>query len=157
MNDLHPAGIEFIEQVSVLAESAGLPRVGGRIVGLLMLTGDPVSMDDLATSLHASRGSVSGNIRLLESRGLVQRVSRLGERRDLFVIDSSFPEALLERSLQEQRAIRSAAMRARRDLPLQWKRARVSLERIEQFTALSIEAAESMLASWRRIAEVRQD
>lgn len=149
MTTLHPAAVEFIERVSLLAESAGIPRIGGCILGLLVLEESPLSLDDLASRLQASRGSVSVNVRLLETRGVVRRVSRLGERRDLFEIDESFPVRMIERSLEEQRTMHLAATEARRRLPDRYPGAKAALRRIEAFTSISVESMERIVAQWR--------
>ena len=57
--------------MGVALESDGLPRIAGRIFGLLLVSEDARSLDDLAAELRVSKGSVSTNARLLEQRGLV--------------------------------------------------------------------------------------
>jgi DNA-binding transcriptional regulator GbsR (MarR family) len=53
-----------------------------------LLIADPPeqSAEQLAESLHASRGAISQNTRVLVQMGLVQRVRKPGERRDYFRI-----------------------------------------------------------------------
>ncbi|MEQ6249434.1 MarR family transcriptional regulator [Sulfitobacter sp. HNIBRBA3233] len=75
---------EFIEKVGMITQAEGLPRIAGRVFGLLIFDGDAVSFGDLATRLEVSRGSISNSIRLLEERGLVKRIARPGDRQDYF-------------------------------------------------------------------------
>ena len=56
----------FIERMGLAFESDGLPRIAGRIFGLLLLSEDCRSLDELAAELKVSKGSVSTNARLLE-------------------------------------------------------------------------------------------
>lgn len=149
MKPLHPASVEFIEQISLISESAGIPRIGGRILGLLVVEEDALSAEDLASLLQISRASVSTNTRLLESHGVIRRVSHLGDRRVLFEIDPSYPDRLIERSLEEQRALRAISTATRLKLPAESVRARAVLRRIEAFTELSVETTERMLQAWR--------
>jgi DNA-binding MarR family transcriptional regulator len=68
------------------------------MLGLLLLTPDELSIDEIAEGLRVSRASVSTNARQLEAWGLVERVSHLGDRRDFYRIA---PE--LERTLVRHR------------------------------------------------------
>ena len=61
--------VDFIERMGLALESDGLPRIAGRIFGLLLVSEDARSLDDLAAELRVSKGSVSTNARLLEQRG----------------------------------------------------------------------------------------
>ena len=73
---MDPQTVNFIERMGVALDSDGLPRIAGRIFGLLLVSEDPRSLDDLAAELRVSKGSVSTNARLLEQRGLLERVCR---------------------------------------------------------------------------------
>jgi DNA-binding transcriptional regulator GbsR (MarR family) len=59
--------------------------MAGRVYGALLVADPPeMSADELASMLKASRGSISTSTRMLELMGLVERLSKLGERRDYF-------------------------------------------------------------------------
>lgn len=65
----------FIEDISLYFEQMGLPRMAGRILGVLLISDPPEqSMNDLAEVLHASKSSISTNTRLLDQMGLIERV-----------------------------------------------------------------------------------
>ena len=65
-----------------MVEAQGLPRMAGRILGALLVADPPEqTADQLAATLHASRSSISTMTRLLERTGLIDRVSRPGDRR----------------------------------------------------------------------------
>jgi hypothetical protein len=72
----------YIEDVARYFEEAGLPRVGGRLIGALVVA-EPreQSAVDLAHRLRASRGSISTMGRLLIAAGIVERRTRPGHRR----------------------------------------------------------------------------
>ncbi len=149
MRALHKAAIEFIEQISLQAESAGFSRISGRIIGLLVIEQKPLSFDDLASDLQISRGSVSANTQLLEARRVIRRVSRIGKRKDFFELDPDFPERFLERHLTDQRALRQIAVDTRHKLPDRYKNSKEALHRVEQFCAMAVTATENMLEEWR--------
>ena len=75
---------DFIDRMGLALESDGLPRIAGRIFGLLLVSEDCRSLDDLASELRVSKGSVSTNARLLEQRGVLERNSRPSDRRDYY-------------------------------------------------------------------------
>ena len=66
-------------------EAEGRPRMAGRVLAFLLVCEPPERMAaELARELHASAGSISTMTRLLEGAGLIERVSRAGERADRF-------------------------------------------------------------------------
>ena len=75
---------EFIEGMGVIAQSDGLPRIAGRLIGLMVLEQGPFSFSDLAIKLSVSRASISTNTRLLENMGIIDRVGKQGDRQDYF-------------------------------------------------------------------------
>jgi DNA-binding transcriptional regulator GbsR (MarR family) len=75
---------EFVERLALSLESDGLPRIAGRIFALLLLCEQAMSLDAITASIGASKGSASVNTRLLEQRGLIERVSHQGDRRDYY-------------------------------------------------------------------------
>jgi Predicted transcriptional regulators len=75
---------EFVERLALSLESDGLPRIAGRIFALLLLCEQAMSLDAITLSIGASKASASVNTRLLEQRGLIERVSLQGDRRDYY-------------------------------------------------------------------------
>lgn len=81
---LSEARAAFIEKVGMALQAEGKSRIAGRLFGLLIFDGKPISFGDLAAELQVSRGSVSSNARFLEERGVIKRISKAGERQDYF-------------------------------------------------------------------------
>ena len=65
----------FVEDISLYFEQMGLPRMAGRVLGVLLIS-DPAqqSLNDLCEVLQASKSSVSTTTRLLTEMGLIERV-----------------------------------------------------------------------------------
>jgi DNA-binding transcriptional regulator GbsR (MarR family) len=93
---LSPELTRFIENMGLYFESSGIPRIGGRILGLLMIAHEPLSADDLSKILKVSRASLSTNLRMLMSSGLVEKTSALHDRTTYYI----FPDASLEQRMQ---------------------------------------------------------
>lgn len=94
---MRPEEEQFVESVAGMLAASGLPRMAGRIWGYLLIC-EPMEQTggDLATALHASRGSISGMVRLLEPAGLVRRSTRRGDRREWFSVPPGSVIAILE-------------------------------------------------------------
>ncbi len=79
----------FAEEMGLIIEQLGMPRMAGRILGWMFVSGEEFqSIDELAGALQASRGSISTMTRLLIHSGMLERVALPGQRRDHFRIKS---------------------------------------------------------------------
>ncbi len=74
----------FIEQMGLFAQTEGAPRIAGQILGYLLVEGDPRTLTQMAAELKISKASASTNARLLEMRGMLRRVSPVGQRGDAY-------------------------------------------------------------------------
>jgi DNA-binding transcriptional regulator GbsR (MarR family) len=79
-----PRAHQFVERFAVALETDGFPRIAGRIFALLMISDSEMSLDSIAETVGASKASVSVNTRFLETKGLIERISRTGDRRDYY-------------------------------------------------------------------------
>lgn len=91
----------FIEKMGLLAQADGLPRIAGRILAVLVIYDDPHSFSNLAEKLAVSRGSISTNTRLLVNLGLIERLTKKGERQDYFVLREN-PYTSLMRGIESR-------------------------------------------------------
>jgi len=81
LNSLQAQVVEFfVDGVRVL----GLPRSLGEIYGLLYISPDPLSLDDLVRLLDISKGSASQGLKTLRSLGAVRETDGNGERRTYY-------------------------------------------------------------------------
>lgn len=94
-----PCLASFIERAGCLCERDGLPRIAGRILGLMLVSAEPLSMDAIAERLGVSRASVSTDARRLVEQGVLERVGRPGDRKDYYRMAAESPERSLERKL----------------------------------------------------------
>ncbi|NKQ36990.1 MAG: hypothetical protein HF973_15430 [Chloroflexi bacterium] len=67
-----------------LAGFFGFNEVMGRLYGTLLMHPEPLSLDDLASGLKISKGSVSMNMRSLERWGMAEEVWVRGERKKYY-------------------------------------------------------------------------
>jgi DNA-binding transcriptional regulator GbsR (MarR family) len=75
----------FIEDIGLFFEQMGMPRMAGRILGVLLISDPPAqSITDIAQTLKASKSSISIMARLLVENGLIERVASPLPRRDYY-------------------------------------------------------------------------
>jgi DNA-binding transcriptional regulator GbsR (MarR family) len=75
----------FIEDIGLYFEQLGLPRMAGRILGVLLISDPPAqSINALSEKLHASKSSISIMARLLVERGLIEQAASPIPRRDYY-------------------------------------------------------------------------
>jgi DNA-binding transcriptional regulator GbsR (MarR family) len=98
----------FVEYLGCQMESDGYPRIAGRLFGALLLAPEDESLDDLADRLGVSKASVSLNARLLEERGLLERVGHSGDRRDFYRVSDDLFRRSMETRLARWRSFHDA-------------------------------------------------
>lgn len=76
----------FVEQMGLIAQNDGGPRIAGQILGYLLVEGEPRTLSQMAKALKISKASASTNARLLELKGAVRRVSPVGQRGDAYQV-----------------------------------------------------------------------
>ena len=70
-----------------MARYFGFSDVMGRLYGTLLMNPDPLSLDDLASKLQISKGSVSMNMRAIERWGMAKEVWVRGERKKFYAAE----------------------------------------------------------------------
>lgn len=75
---------QFVDLWGTMSSLWGINPTMARIHGLLYITGEALSMDDIMDRLGISRGNVSMNLTKLTEWGLVQRVHQRGDRKDRY-------------------------------------------------------------------------
>jgi DNA-binding MarR family transcriptional regulator len=140
-----------VEEVAMLFERDGLPRMAGRIFGWLLVCEPPEqTMEDLAAALQGSKASMSTMTRVLAGAGLIERVRPPGARRDHFRIHPGQWERLWRARLEQ---LRAATTLMRRGLDLLARRpapARLRLEELHEQYAFFERELPDVLARFSR-------
>jgi DNA-binding transcriptional regulator GbsR (MarR family) len=87
---LSTANTSVLEGLGQLASYFGFSKVMGQLYGALLLSPDPLSLDDLTIELRISKASVSTNLRTLEHMGIVREVWVKDDRRKFYRAESDF-------------------------------------------------------------------
>ncbi len=147
---MNAATSELVEQFGVIMEADQYPRVAGRIFGLLLLTEDTCSLEEVAEHLSLSKASVSTNIRQLEFRGIVERVSKPGDRRDHYRIASDILACTVEQRLARWRRMRAVVAAATASRAIKNKVIHDRLTLLEKAFGHMHDATARALEDWRR-------
>ncbi|WP_165245722.1 GbsR/MarR family transcriptional regulator [Paludisphaera soli] len=95
----------FVEHWGVMARAWGINSTMGELFALLYITGADWTAEDLRARLDVSRGNVSMNLRELMGWGVVRKVHRPGERRELYRAEADvwtlFQRIMAERKRRE--------------------------------------------------------
>lgn len=107
----------FIEQMGLITQADGGPRIAGRIMGLLIVEGRPFSLAEMAERLKISKASASTNARLLAKVGTIHQTSRAGDRQDYYEVgDNPYPR-MMETVTARMRAVAAMVREAESRFP----------------------------------------
>ncbi len=146
---LTPELSRFVENMGMYFENQGIPRIGGRILGLLMIAHRPLSAEDLARVLKVSRGSLSTNFRALLASGMVEKVPLYGDRRTYFAFSDAAMEHRTITGTRAASAFKKLVEQGLAALPPK-DPARRHLDASLVWSEMIIHAFEQVLAEWQR-------
>jgi DNA-binding transcriptional regulator GbsR (MarR family) len=101
---MRPEEQEFVDRWSRILASEGLPPVAGRLWAWLLIC-EPAdqTVEEIGQAIGASRGAISGAVRMLEPSGLIIRTKRRGDRREYW---RTSPDAVVHSLEAKERATR---------------------------------------------------
>lgn len=147
--ELNPGVVRFIERMGIYYERLGVSRIGGRILGLLMMARRPLTLDDMASLLHVSRASVSTNARMNVATGMVRHVSLPGDRRDYYVFSPNAWEERIAIGKPSTIELRDIVQEGLSALTPTNREGRTRLTETLAFCDVVEEATDEMMARWR--------
>jgi DNA-binding transcriptional regulator GbsR (MarR family) len=89
-NDLQSVNDSMLEGLGRLSEYFGFNKIMGQLYGALLLSPQPMPLDDLAVTLKKSKANVSTNLRTLEHMGVVREAWVRGDRRKFYEAETDF-------------------------------------------------------------------
>ncbi len=96
---------KFIQTWGALGSQWGINKTMAQIHALLMVSPEPLSMEDVMEELLISRGNASMNLRALMDWGIVYKEYKSGERKEFFTAEKDLDELAVkiakERSKRE--------------------------------------------------------
>jgi DNA-binding transcriptional regulator GbsR (MarR family) len=148
--------VSFADEMGLLYEDLGAPRIWGRVLGwLLVCEPDHQSAEDLANVLHASRGSISTATTALVRGGLVDRQTIRGDRRTYYRIRPEALTSVFEEQTRTAKRMRQATEQGLKLLDGESAERRRRLEAMYDLTVFYERESPALLERWHR--EHRQD
>lgn len=144
---------QFIENMGLHFEEYGVPRIGGKILGLLLISTRPVSPEEMSEVLQVSRSSISTNLRTLLMAGLAERISLPGERSDYYVFSDEGWETSLEMRLESIQNLREMAEEGLQGLG-QNHPAQERIQEMMEWADLVTSTYEKLIKEWQSRKEV---
>ena len=139
----------FIEGMGIYFENEGVPRIGGRILGLLLATPGPLSAEELANRLMVSRASISTNVRMLTASGLVEKIAFLDRRHTYYGMAGDVWGKAIIGGREKVMAFKSLAEQGLAALPV-GSEARLRLEEMVEWSNMMSEVYERVLIEWQK-------
>lgn len=94
---------KFVQTWGALGSQWGINKTMAQIHALLMVSHEPVSMEDIMEELQISRGNASMNLRALMDWGIVYKEYKVGERREFFTAEKDLDELAVKISKERSK------------------------------------------------------
>ncbi len=142
---LTPELQRFIQHMGGYFEGSGVPRIGGLILGLLIVAHEPLSAEQIAAVLKISRASISTNYRVLAAAGLAERFTSHADRNTYYTFPASAWEQILHMGTQRTMVFKRIIQEGLAAVPEQ----DIAHQRLE----LADDLSNSLLDLYRKVLE----
>lgn len=147
---------QFIERVGLYFEQYHLSRIGGRLLGLLLLSEHPLGLNEMAELLQVSLASVSTNIRLTTDFGMTERVSFPGDRRSYYQARPQLGMHNIQMKELGTRQLRQVVQSGLMAITAEMAAAREHLTELVHFCDFLIADSQGMDDRWHAYRQARQ-
>ena len=94
---------KFVQTWGALGSQWGINKSMAQIHALLMVSSEPISMEDVMEELQISRGNASMNLRALMDWGIVYKEYKAGERKEFFTAEKDLDELAMKISKERSK------------------------------------------------------
>ena len=109
---------KFIQTWGALGSQWGINKTMAQIHALLMVSPEPLSMEDIMEELLISRGNASMNLRALMDWGIVYKEYKSGERKEFFTAEKDLDELAVKIAKERSKREIKPALRVLKDVSL---------------------------------------
>lgn len=139
---------EFVEQMGLILQAEGLPRIAGHIMGLMIMQEGPFSLSQLAERLKVSRASISTNTRLLEDLEVIVRTAKPGDRQVYFKLGPRPYARMLRGMVRRMRRARDVVESTQESVPTGMTDAHERLKELDDFYEVLIDTFVDLIDTW---------
>ena len=146
--------VDFRERFALVFTNFGLQRMVARVYAALLVSESPTTtMPELAETLNASAGAISGAVKTLVTIGLVEQVPAPGSRRDHYrIADDGWYKAMIQKNqliIREMQELAADGARVMGDRTVAGHR----LAEMRDFYGVMYEETPRLLRRWEEFRE----
>ncbi len=128
---------KFVQTWGALGSQWGINKTMAQIHALLMVSVEPISMEDIMEELKISRGNASMNLRALMDWGIVYKEYKAGERREFFTAEKDLDELAVKIAKERSKREIKPALKVLKEVSsLNNKTTKEEIQFVEQTTKL---------------------
>ena len=128
---------KFVQTWGALGSQWGINKTMAQIHALLMVSVEPISMEDIMEELKISRGNASMNLRALMDWGIVYKEYKAGERREFFIAEKNLDELAVKIAKERSKREIKPALKVLKEVSsLNNKTTKEEIQFVEQTTKL---------------------
>ncbi|HMV45804.1 MAG TPA: hypothetical protein PK079_03355 [Leptospiraceae bacterium] len=145
-----PQMMSFVNKMGKYYESFGISRIGGQIVGLMLITDSGITQEEIQRILGVSRSSISTNLKMLIHNSGIEEVRISGERKSYFRISDRAAELSIQKKLNSYDYLKEVVAEAIENL----KKKGSSTEKLIgllHWINLDKEVSQELLEKWKSI------
>jgi DNA-binding transcriptional regulator GbsR (MarR family) len=101
--EFNTAKSKFVQTWGALGSQWGINKTMAQIHALLMVSDEPLSMEDIMDQIQISRGNASMNLRALMDWGIVYKEYKHGERKEFFIAEKDLDELAVKISRERSK------------------------------------------------------
>lgn len=139
---------DFVEQMGLILQAEGMPRIAGHIMGLMIMQEGPFSLSQLADRLKVSRASISTNTRLLEDLEVIVRIAKPGDRQVYFKLSARPYARMLRGMVRRMRRARDVIEGTQDALPEGMADTRKRLQELDDFYEVLMDTFVDLIDTW---------
>jgi DNA-binding transcriptional regulator GbsR (MarR family) len=146
----------FVERMGIAAEADGLSPIASRLFAVLLLADGPLSLDELAATLAVSKASVSTDARRLLDRGVVERITHAGDRRDYYELAADSFARIIRSRIDRWRRMQALIADLRAHAEQLSGAAEDRLQALEEVHTFVVDQLETALTEWEQRPATRR-
>ncbi|WP_255259708.1 GbsR/MarR family transcriptional regulator [Lentibacillus sp. CBA3610] len=86
---------QFIEKITDNMNAFGAPTSVGRVLGIIYMNGEPMTLDELASETGMSKTRMSQVVREMIDMNIAERVFKKGVRKDLYQVEEDYYQTFI--------------------------------------------------------------
>ncbi|WP_425542327.1 GbsR/MarR family transcriptional regulator [Lentibacillus halophilus] len=95
MEKIEDIRTQFIEKITDNMNAFGAPTSVGRVLGIIYMNGEPMTLDELSDETGMSKTRMSQVVREMMDMNVAERVFKKGVRKDLYQVEEDYYQTFI--------------------------------------------------------------